>query len=118
MAVAKELSTDKNGTQASTKLKTFKVGEETYRTFLNKKFEKRKTWVKPNEKEINSSIPGTILQFFVKEGQEIKTGDILIKFEAMKMENLIESPCDGKIKKIHVKVGEKIPKGRLIIDIE
>ena len=36
----------------------------------------------------------------------------------MKMQNKIEMPFDGIIKKINVKIGEKIPKNFLMIEIE
>ena len=89
-----------------------------YRTLLTKKFENRKMWKKPDPKKILSYIPGTIQKVFVKEGQDMKEGDPLLILEAMKMRNVVSMPEDGKIKKLNVQTGDKIPKGHLIIEIE
>jgi len=88
-----------------------------YRTTLNKKFEKRQPWSKPEKNKIKSFIPGTILKLYVKEGQCVKKGDNLLILEAMKMQNLIKSPLEGIIKSIYMKEGEKVPKGKLMIEI-
>jgi biotin carboxyl carrier protein len=65
-----------------------------------------------------SFIPGTIVEIFVKEGQEVKAGESLMILEAMKMKNLIEMPFDGVIKKIHVEEGVKVPNKTLMLEIE
>jgi len=89
-----------------------------YKTELTKKFEGRRKWVAPNPKFVASFIPGTIVEIFVKEGQEVKEGENLMILEAMKMKNLIAMPFDGKIKKMHIQVGEKVPNRHLMIEIE
>ena len=88
-----------------------------YRTTLNKKYEKRKPWSKLEKNKIISVIPGTILKIYVTEGQCVKKGDDLIVLEAMKMLNLIKSPLEGIIKSIKLKEGEKVSKGKLMIEI-
>jgi biotin carboxyl carrier protein len=60
----------------------------------------------------------TIVEVFVTEGQQVKKGEMILMLEAMKMQNRIEMPFDGKIKKINVKKGEKIPKNLLMIELE
>ncbi|MPQ47608.1 biotin/lipoyl-binding protein [Marinifilum sp. N1E240] len=99
-------------------LKEFNVDGTVYKTELTKKFENRKPWVKPNPKHINSFIPGTIVEIFVKEGQEVKEGESLMILEAMKMKNQIKMPFDGVIKKIHVEEGIKVPNRLLMLEIE
>ena len=64
-----------------------------------------------------SFIPGTIVDVFVKEGQEVAEGESLMILEAMKMKNQITMPFDGTVKKIHVKKGEKIPNKYLMLEI-
>ncbi len=88
-----------------------------YRTTLNKKYEKRLPWSKPEKNKIISFIPGTILKLYVTEGQCVKKGDNLLILEAMKMQNLIKSPLEGIIKLITMTEGEKVPKGKLMIEI-
>lgn len=89
-----------------------------YKTTLSKKFVNRKPYVAPNPNEIKSYIPGTIIKLKVKEGAKAKAGETILILEAMKMMNKVAMPFDGKIKKIYVSEGEKIPKGHLMIEIE
>lgn len=89
-----------------------------YRTLLNKKFENRKSWEAPDSSKIMSYIPGTIIDVYVKEGQKIREGDPLVTLEAMKMRNVIIANADGSVAKINVQVGERIPKGHLLVQMD
>ncbi len=100
-----------------TRYKTLIIDSTNYKTTLNKKYDKRESWSKPEKNKITSIIPGTVLKIYVKEGQCVKKGDDLLMLEAMKMHNLIRSPLEGIIKSIKLKEGEKIAKGRLIMEI-
>ncbi|MDO9153383.1 MAG: biotin/lipoyl-containing protein [Paludibacter sp.] len=96
----------------------FVVTARKYKTLLTKKYMNRKPWVESNPYDIQSFIPGTIVQILVKEGQIAKEGDLLMIVEAMKMLNRIQMPFTAKIKKIKVSVGEKVPKDMLMIELE
>lgn len=96
----------------------FAVTARKYKTLLTEKYKKRKFWEDPSPYEIQSFIPGTIIQVFVKEGRVVKEGQPLLILEAMKMQNKIDMPFTAKIKKINVKQGEKIPKDFLMIELE
>ena len=50
---------------------------------------------------------GTIINWYFKEGDEIKKGDVLYDVEAGKMGGSAESEDEGTILKILVNVGEK-----------
>jgi biotin carboxyl carrier protein len=63
-------------------------------------------------------MPGLILEINIKEGQEVKENDALLILEAMKMENVINSPRDGIIKTIAVNKGETVDKNVLLIAFE
>jgi len=97
--------------------KKINIDSTIYTTKLTKKFENRKPWVRPNPKHINSFIPGTIVEIFVKEGQEVKEGETIMILEAMKMMNQIKMPFDGKISKINVVEGSKVPNRLLMVEI-
>ena len=99
-------------------LKKLTVQGDTYLTTYNKKYENRKIWVKPNKNEVISVIPGTIREVLVKEGDKVNISDKLLVLEAMKMMNTIYAPVKGKIKSLRVSVGDCIPKGTLMIEIE
>lgn len=98
--------------------KTLIIHGGKYRTTFTRKFENRKVWSKPNANHIKSYIPGTISELFINEGDIVKKGDKLLILEAMKMYNTIIAPHDAMIRRIHIRVGDKIPKGFLIIEFE
>jgi biotin carboxyl carrier protein len=96
----------------------FAVTARKYKTLLTKKYKNRKPFEPVNPNEVYSLIPGTVINFFVKEGDCIKEGEPILILEAMKMENVIRMPYDGVIKRIHVKEGVRIPKNSLILELE
>jgi len=96
----------------------FAITARKYKTLLTKKYKARKFWSNPSPFEVYSIIPGTILEVFVEDGQEVEEGTPLLILEAMKMRNRIDMPFTAKIKKINVKVGVRIPKDFLLIELE
>lgn len=96
----------------------FAVTARKYKTLLTKKYLNRKQWVNPSAYEIQSIIPGTILEIFVKEGDVVEEGSPLVILEAMKMQNRIQMPFTARIKKINVEIGAKIPRDMLMIELE
>jgi len=65
------------------------------------------------EEEIDGSpllapMPGTIIRYLVKEGDEVKAGDGMVVLEAMKMENVLPTPEDGKVRSIRFKPGDRV----------
>jgi biotin carboxyl carrier protein len=96
----------------------FAITARKYKTLLTKKYLNRKPWVNPSAFDIQSIIPGTILEIFVKEGEIVEEGGPLLILEAMKMQNRIQMPFTARIKKINVEVGSRIPKDSLMIELE
>ena len=62
-------------------------------------------------------MPGKVLSVQVTEGASVAAGDVLITFEAMKMENEIMAPAAGTVTKIYVKVGDMIDPGAPVVDL-
>ena len=89
-----------------------------YETTYTKKYLNRKVWAEPNFNNINSYIPGTIIDILVKVGQVLEEGDSIIVLEAMKMYNDVQMPFKGRILKINIEKGQKIPKNFLMLEIE
>ena len=58
-----------------------------------------------------------IIEVLVKEGQEIKKNDSLITLESDKSSVEVPSTQNGIIEKIKVKVGDKVNKGDLILEL-
>jgi biotin carboxyl carrier protein len=65
--------------------------------------------------ELKAPMPGMVLKVFVTEGAEVKKGDNLFILEAMKMENIIKSPDDVRIKTIKISPGDKVEKGQVLL---
>ena len=97
---------------------TLETMHGTFQTTLTKKYLARKPWVPNNPKHIKSNIPGTIVKVCVTEGQEVKAGDILLVFKAMKMNSNIRATQDGKVKKIDVKEGDNVHSHTVMIEME
>ncbi|MDP4270657.1 MAG: biotin/lipoyl-containing protein [Bacteroidota bacterium] len=96
----------------------FAVTARKYKTTLTKKFINRKQWEKAVEGEIKAFLPGTILSVFVKEGQTVKAGTVLLIHEAMKMQNKVIAPHDGKVVTLAVKAGDKVSKNEVLVVFE
>lgn len=69
-------------------------------------------------KEVKAPMPGSILDILVEEGDEVKANDQLLVLEAMKMENVIKSPGDGVVGKIHVSEKQNVEKNQVLISFE
>jgi biotin carboxyl carrier protein len=67
---------------------------------------------------LKAPMPGLVLKVLVEVGQEIKKGDSAILLEAMKMENVIKSPGDGKVKAILVKEKQAVEKNQNLLELE
>ena len=65
-----------------------------------------------------SGMPGKIYKLMVKKGDEVKEGDPLLIMEAMKMENEMRADRDAVIKEVHVKSGDNVEGGTLLISFE
>ena len=63
-------------------------------------------------------MPGTILSVNVKTGDAVKTGQVLMILEAMKMENEIVAARDGRIASVNVDKGASVESGTVLCVIE
>jgi biotin carboxyl carrier protein len=68
--------------------------------------------------ELKAPMPGLVLSILVNEGDTIAKGDSLLVLEAMKMENIIKSPTEGVIKKIHAVKGSAVEKNQILISFQ
>lgn len=70
------------------------------------------------ENNILAPLPGRIFKINIKEGDNIKKGDVVIVIDAMKMENNIVAKKDAVAKKILVQLDEMVEAGVPLIEIE
>ena len=59
-------------------------------------------------------MPGMIIRYEVNVGDQVKAGDVVVVFEAMKMENHIPSPIDGTVKALAFAPGDPVAKGAVM----
>ena len=71
-----------------------------------------------NPGDVTTTMPGTIVDILVKEGDSVNAGDPVIVAEAMKMETEIQAPIGGKVSKIHIAKGDTVNPDEVLIEIE
>lgn len=73
---------------------------------------------KNNPGHVGSTIPGTINDVFVKEGDVVKKNQPLLVIEAMKMETTVVAKDDGIIDHVYVAAGDSVHSGDLLISLK
>jgi len=63
-------------------------------------------------------LPGNILSISVKQGDPVKTGDVVLVMEAMKMENNVIAEHDGVVANIKVNLGQAVMQNDVLIEIQ
>lgn len=71
-----------------------------------------------NEVQLKSPLPGTVLELKVSEGDAVREGQTVMVLEAMKMENNIDAPKSGVVKRIIKRPGDSVMEGDLLLTIE
>jgi glutaconyl-CoA/methylmalonyl-CoA decarboxylase subunit gamma len=57
---------------------------------------------------VTAPLPGTVVEIFVKVGDKVEAGQVLLVIEAMKMKNSIRSMWSGTIGDVMVNVGQTV----------
>ena len=65
-----------------------------------------------------SPMGGRIISISVKPGDTVKKGDLLLVYEAMKMENDVTSDKDAKVKRVFVKPDDVVATDQVLIEFE
>ncbi len=73
--------------------------------------------VKNSDMTYYSPMPGKVIKVNVKEGDEVKEGDVLCVVEAMKMENNIKAMTSAKVAKVFVNEGDKVDVKNILIEL-
>ncbi len=63
-------------------------------------------------------MPGKVVKVLAKLGDEVKEGQGIVVIEAMKMENEMKSPKDGKVVELHVVEGQAVEGGAKLAAVE
>jgi len=65
--------------------------------------------------QVCAPMPGNILKVACTQGASVKSGDLLVVLEAMKMENEILAPRDGVVAQIVVSAGSTVDTGSPLV---
>ena len=68
--------------------------------------------------QVTAPMPGTILSVNVAVGDSVKRGQVLMILEAMKMENEIMCPRDGRVASIQTAKGAAVESGTPLCTIQ
>lgn len=63
-------------------------------------------------------MPGTIISIQKEAGAEVKEGELVLILEAMKMENEITAPIDGRIVRANCHVGDTVAGGEVLFEVK
>ena len=64
---------------------------------------------------VSAPMPGKVLSVNVKAGDAVKSGDVLLILEAMKMQNEIMAPADGTVSDVRVSAGQTVATGDVMV---
>jgi pyruvate carboxylase subunit B len=66
---------------------------------------------------LKAPMPGMIISYSVKVGDQVATGDLVCVLEAMKMQNSLPAPASGTVKAINFEPGASVAKDAVILVI-
>ena len=70
------------------------------------------------EFHLKAPMPGLVIAIPIKEGQEVKRGQVLLILESMKMQNELKAPRDGKVSRIKVRPGESVEQKQALLSVQ
>jgi biotin carboxyl carrier protein len=73
---------------------------------------------RPGAGGLEAPMPGKVIAVKKAAGDAVVKGEEILIVEAMKMENAIRAPRDGRVKKVSAKVGDLVAPGAVLVEIE
>lgn len=94
------------------------VGMKETKEFKFQEVRKSPSGQSGNLNELTAPLPGTVVEIFVKKGEAIETGHVVMVIEAMKMKNSIRSTRSGKVSDVLVAVGQTVAHKQALVRFE
>jgi len=69
-------------------------------------------------KHVLAQMPGTIIEIAIEPGDTVLEGQEIMVLEAMKMENSIVAPCNGRVAEVRVQKGNSVGFEQVLMTIE
>jgi biotin carboxyl carrier protein len=73
---------------------------------------------KVEQESVTAPMPGKIIDVLVRDGSDVVRGEPVVILEAMKMQNEIQSPVNGKVIKVHAKANTNVMKDDILVEIK
>jgi len=64
---------------------------------------------------LTAPLPGTVIEVFVKAGEKVEAGQVVVIIEAMKMKNSIRSVYSGTVSDVLVSAGQSVAHKQALI---
>jgi acetyl/propionyl-CoA carboxylase alpha subunit len=67
---------------------------------------------------VSAPMPGTVVKVLVEDGASVRARQPLVVLEAMKMETPLVSPYDATVRAVHVREGDRVAGGALLVELD
>ncbi len=64
---------------------------------------------------LTAPLPGTVIEVFVKPGDMVEAGQVVVIIEAMKMKNSIRSVFSGTVSEVLINAGQSVAHKQMLI---
>ena len=78
----------------------------------------QKGGIEAGMKSVVSNMAGVVLEFLVKQGEEISIDQDVVVLESMKMQIPVQSTVAGTVKAIRVNEGDFVDDGDILLEVE
>lgn len=68
--------------------------------------------------DLTAQMPGQVLEVRVTPGEQVRSGQVLLVLEAMKMEMRLTAPYDGTVRAVRAAAGELVQRGQVLVELE
>ena len=72
----------------------------------------------PDDKLYRSPLAGLVIKVNVSPGRMVRSGEVILVLEAMKMETNIVAHHAGKVKSVHAVMGDSVKSHQVLVEME